>query len=128
MLKNGLKKLKINIKIKNVKDYDNIDTSHKELRNRYTAVFFAEQLCCTDILSGKGSVGSRRLTSMFVCEYCSYLFATGEALDRHRLTCFGPEDFYPVQSVRNIFSTRSFMSFFLSLLLKNDNVVQLSLD
>ncbi|XP_045452842.1 zinc finger protein 2 homolog [Melitaea cinxia] len=57
-----------------------------------------EQLCCTDI-SGKGSVGSRRLTSMFVCEYCSYLFATGEALDRHRLTCFGQEDIYPEETI-----------------------------
>ncbi|CAH0728343.1 unnamed protein product, partial [Brenthis ino] len=60
-----------------------------------------EQLCCTDI-SGKGSVGSRRLSSMFVCDYCSYLFANGEALDRHRLTCFGQEDFYPLQAEESI--------------------------
>nr|XP_026494400.1 zinc finger protein 883-like [Vanessa tameamea] len=63
-----------------------------------------ELLCCSDI-SGKGAVGSRRLSSMFVCEYCSYLFATGEALDRHRLTCFGQEDFYPIQSEETILET-----------------------
>ena len=58
--------------------------------------FPPEQLCCLDI-NGKCNVGSRRLSSMFVCDYCSYLFANGEALDRHRLACFGKEDFYPHQ-------------------------------
>ncbi|CAK1583622.1 unnamed protein product [Parnassius mnemosyne] len=45
-----------------------------------------EQLCCNDS-SGKHNISSRKLSAMYVCDYCSYLFADGEALDRHRLTC-----------------------------------------
>ncbi|XP_047512965.1 zinc finger protein 883-like isoform X1 [Pieris napi] len=45
-----------------------------------------EQLCCLDAF-GKGCVGSRKLDAMFVCDVCNYLFADGEALDRHKLTC-----------------------------------------
>lgn len=67
-------------------------------QNNIIKYFLSEQLCCIDI-SGKGSVSSRRLNSMFVCDYCSYLFANGEALDRHRLSCFGKEDIY-LQSVK----------------------------
>ncbi|XP_072929918.1 uncharacterized protein [Epargyreus clarus] len=55
-----------------------------------------EQLCCTDG-NGKGSVASRKLHSMFVCDSCNYLFADGEALDRHKLTCFGHEENYTEQ-------------------------------
>ncbi|XP_053613815.1 zinc finger protein 354A-like isoform X1 [Plodia interpunctella] len=50
-----------------------------------------EQLCCNDG-SGKSSVSSRKLLTMYVCEFCSGLFADGEALDRHRLSCYNAED------------------------------------
>ncbi|CAK1553911.1 unnamed protein product [Leptosia nina] len=60
----------------------------------------SEQLCCIDT-NGKGCVGSRKLSTMFVCEVCNYLFADGPALDRHKLTCFSqkenvqPDEFAP---------------------------------
>ncbi|XP_068619373.1 zinc finger protein 311-like [Battus philenor] len=46
-----------------------------------------EQLCCDDG-SGKLNVATRKLNSMYVCDCCSYLFADGDALDRHRLICY----------------------------------------
>ncbi|XP_032521455.2 zinc finger protein 470-like [Danaus plexippus] len=54
-----------------------------------------ELLCCTETRDGS-NIGLRKLATMFVCDYCSYLFANGEALDRHRLACFAHEDYYPI--------------------------------
>ncbi|XP_052756502.1 zinc finger protein 91 isoform X2 [Galleria mellonella] len=50
-----------------------------------------EQLCCVNS-NGKGNVSSRKLLTMYVCEFCNGLFADGEALDRHRLNCFNAEE------------------------------------
>ncbi|KAL0819688.1 hypothetical protein ABMA28_007748 [Loxostege sticticalis] len=54
-----------------------------------------EQLCCSDS-NGKGSVASRKLHTMYVCDGCNGLFADGEALDRHKLICLTAEtqDYY----------------------------------
>lgn len=52
---------------------------------------FLEQLCCIDT-NGKSSVSSRKLNTMYVCDFCSGLFADGDALDKHRLTCFIEDD------------------------------------
>ncbi|CAH0594216.1 unnamed protein product [Chrysodeixis includens] len=46
-----------------------------------------EQLCCI-ASDGKSSVASRKLYTMYVCDFCSGLFADGDALDKHRLTCY----------------------------------------
>ncbi|KAF9809324.1 hypothetical protein SFRURICE_006797, partial [Spodoptera frugiperda] len=46
-----------------------------------------EQLCCISS-DGKSNVASRKLYTMYVCDFCSGLFADGDALDKHRLTCF----------------------------------------
>ncbi|XP_059053297.1 zinc finger protein 271-like [Achroia grisella] len=51
----------------------------------------SEQLCCVNS-NGKGNVSSRKLITMYVCEFCNGLFADGEALDRHRLSCFNVEE------------------------------------
>ncbi|XP_063367469.1 zinc finger protein 271-like [Cydia amplana] len=56
-----------------------------------------EQLCCTTS-DGKTSVSPRKLLTMYVCDFCNGLFADADALDRHRLTCFVPDQsqsFYP---------------------------------
>ncbi|CAH0678832.1 unnamed protein product [Chilo suppressalis] len=45
-----------------------------------------EQLCCRGN-NGKGSVVSRKLHKMFVCDSCNGLFADADALDKHRLQC-----------------------------------------
>ncbi|XP_013170682.1 PREDICTED: zinc finger protein 28-like [Papilio xuthus] len=45
-----------------------------------------DQLCCIDD-NGRHSISRRRLGAMYVCDSCSYLFADGDALDRHRVTC-----------------------------------------
>ncbi|KAM3962552.1 uncharacterized protein ACR2FA_003456 [Aphomia sociella] len=50
-----------------------------------------EQLCCMNS-NGKGNVLSRKLLTMYVCEFCNGLFADGEALDRHRLICINAEE------------------------------------
>ncbi|XP_075982609.1 uncharacterized protein LOC142980901 [Anticarsia gemmatalis] len=50
-----------------------------------------EQLCCIGA-DGKSSVFSRKLCTMYVCDFCSGLFADGDALDKHRLTCFVEDD------------------------------------
>ncbi|PZC75000.1 hypothetical protein B5X24_HaOG206825 [Helicoverpa armigera] len=46
-----------------------------------------EQLCCI-ASDGKSGVTYRKLNTMYVCDFCNGLFADGDALDRHRLTCF----------------------------------------
>lgn len=43
-------------------------------------------------MNGKCSVSTRLLHTMFVCDLCSGLFADGDALDKHRTTCFVKED------------------------------------
>ncbi|CAG4957721.1 unnamed protein product [Colias eurytheme] len=53
-----------------------------------------EQLCCIDI-NGKSSVAPRKLSTMFVCDICNYLFADGEALDCHKLSCYSESDQLP---------------------------------
>ncbi|CAH0690144.1 unnamed protein product [Spodoptera exigua] len=57
-------------------DHDRIETKNVQ-----------EQLCCISS-DGKGNVASRKLYTMYVCDFCSGLFADGDALDKHRLTCF----------------------------------------
>ncbi|CAH2230635.1 jg19541 [Pararge aegeria aegeria] len=54
-----------------------------------------ELLCCAD-LNGKSDINVRKFSTMFVCDYCSYLFSNGDAMDRHRLVCFGQGNFYPM--------------------------------
>lgn len=61
-----------------------------------------ELLCCTEARDGS-NIGLRKLATMFVCDYCSYLFANGEALDRHRLACFAHEDYYPILMVITLY-------------------------
>ncbi|KAG6449938.1 hypothetical protein O3G_MSEX006320 [Manduca sexta] len=51
-----------------------------------------EQLCCVNS-SGKGSVLSRKLYSMYVCDACNGLFAEGDALDKHKLTCLAESNY-----------------------------------
>lgn len=46
-----------------------------------------DQLCCLD-KGGKSNILSRQLQTMYVCDNCNGLFAYGEALDKHKLTCF----------------------------------------
>ncbi|XP_049877870.1 zinc finger protein 888-like [Pectinophora gossypiella] len=53
----------------------------------------SEQLCCSDG-DGKGGVAYKKLHTMYVCDCCSGLFADGDSLDAHRLTCFVPEQPY----------------------------------
>ncbi|XP_041969295.1 zinc finger protein 836-like, partial [Aricia agestis] len=55
-----------------------------------------EQLCCLG-QDSRSRVCSRRLSIMFVCDGCKYLFATGEALDKHKLICFVDEPLYTDQ-------------------------------
>ncbi|XP_048486235.1 zinc finger protein ZFP2 [Plutella xylostella] len=46
----------------------------------------SEPLCCMDI-AGKCTVVRRQLETMYVCDYCSGLFADGESLESHRTCC-----------------------------------------
>ncbi|KOB68914.1 Uncharacterized protein OBRU01_17445, partial [Operophtera brumata] len=39
---------------------------------------------------------------MFVCDICSGLFADGEALDQHRLTCYGEDCIYEFPSTEEL--------------------------
>ncbi|XP_026315135.1 zinc finger protein 2 homolog [Hyposmocoma kahamanoa] len=69
----------------------------------------SEQLCCNPG-ADKPSVSSRKLHTMYVCDFCSGLFADGEALDRHRLTCFIQDQptYFPDQlNTANVPSTQS---------------------
>ncbi|XP_034834218.1 zinc finger protein ZFP2-like [Maniola hyperantus] len=68
-----------------------------------------ELLCCTD-LNGKSNINVRKFSTMFVCDYCSYLFANGEAMDRHRLICLGQEDFYTGEMDKSLLKLTSIPS------------------
>ncbi|KAI8425082.1 hypothetical protein MSG28_006944 [Choristoneura fumiferana] len=46
-----------------------------------------EQLCCATS-DGKSSVSPKKLHTMYVCDFCSGLFADAGALDRHRSSCY----------------------------------------
>ncbi|XP_050675329.1 zinc finger protein ZFP2-like isoform X2 [Leptidea sinapis] len=50
-----------------------------------------EQLCCLSN-DGKNCVLPRKLSTMFVCDMCSYLYADAEALDRHKISCLVQDD------------------------------------
>lgn len=66
----------------------------------FSCPYISEQLCCNPG-ADKPSVSSRKLHTMYVCDFCSGLFADGEALDRHRLTCFIQDQptYFPEQLV-----------------------------